>query len=157
MDFLWCLQFSFTESYLFRLLIQCWYLSGCGEVWCAVSEFSLLSKLCSLTASKLLFTLIKWRPGIAGLVGNPHCSACDGCSDTVRQIPYFAETTVRDCNTEAVKEVISQNICFCIALWSVGAQCLDITSFFWFLAFYSFYVTWRKSWELLEELEFVWK
>lgn len=126
MDFLWCLQFSFTESYLFQLLIQCWYLSGCGEVWCAVSEFSLLSKLCSLTASKLLFTLIKRRAGIAGLVGNPHCSACDGCSDPVRQIPYLAETTVRVCNTEAVKDVIRHNICFCIVVWSVGAQCLDI-------------------------------
>lgn len=130
MDFLWCLQFSFAESYLFQLLIQCWYLSGCGDVWCAVSEFSLLSELCSLTASKLQFTLWKRKGGRAGLVGNPHCSACDGCSDTVRQIPSSAETRVRVCNTKPMKEVINHNICFCFVLWSVGVQCLFVSLLF---------------------------
>lgn len=79
-----------------------------------------------------LFSEKEWA-GIAVLVVNFLCSACDGCSDTVRQIPYFTETRVWVCSTQAVKEVISQNICSCFVLWSVGAQCLDITSSFWFL------------------------
>lgn len=55
-----------------------------------------------------------------GLVKKPHCSLCDGCSDTVRQVAYCVETGVTVCNIEAVKEAISQNICFCFVLCSAG-------------------------------------
>jgi len=82
------------------------------------------------------------QAGIAGLVEKPHCFICDGCSDTVRQIAYFAESRVTAYNTEVVKEVISQNICFCFVLWSVGCT---VRGYYILLLFSLFFTALMKA------------
>lgn len=71
------------------------------------------------------------QAGIACLVEKPLCFVCDACSDTVRQIAYFAETRITAFNTEAVKQVISQNSS-ALLCGLFGTQYLDIIYFFCF-------------------------